>query len=105
MTSFARRRRQAWIALASAGRSECLLLSISLYSSTRRQLPPFRKSSIPQPPCVGLQGRVWWHAAVRFEHARQAARGLGTDTADASRAYDAVRTLDRAKWCLWHGRW
>src|SRR5215217_508779 len=47
----------------------------------------------------------WWHAAVRFEHARQAARGLGVGTADASRAHDAVRTLDRAKWCLWHGRW
>src|SRR5215213_6080142 len=45
----------------------------------------------------------WWHAAVRFEHARQAARGLGA--ADPSLAHDAVRTLDRAKWCLWHGRW
>src|SRR5215203_2357738 len=55
----------------------------------------------------------WWHAAVRFEHALQAARGLGTGTADASLArtadaslaHDAVRNLDRAKWCLWHGRW
>src|SRR4051812_8856411 len=47
----------------------------------------------------------WWHAAVRFEHARQAARGLGAGPADASLAHDAVRTLDRAKWCLWHGRW
>ena len=47
----------------------------------------------------------WWHAAVRFEHARQAARGLGAGTADACLAQDAVRTLDRAKWCLWHGRW
>jgi len=37
----------------------------------------------------------WWHAAVRFEHALQAARGLGA--ADASLAYDAVRTLERAK--------
>jgi hypothetical protein len=45
----------------------------------------------------------WWHAAVRFEHALQAARGLGA--ADASRAHDAVRDLERAKWCLWHGRW
>src|SRR4051794_39460088 len=45
----------------------------------------------------------WWHAAVRFEHARQAARGLGA--ADASTAHNAVRTLERAKWCLWHGRW
>src|SRR4051812_28452069 len=47
----------------------------------------------------------WWHAAVRFEYALQAARGLGAGTADTSRAQDAVRTLDRAKWCLWHGRW
>src|SRR5215217_1772390 len=47
----------------------------------------------------------WWHAAVRFEHALQAARGLGLGAADASLAHDAVRTLDRAKWCLWHGRW
>src|SRR3954447_21724828 len=47
----------------------------------------------------------WWHAAVRFEHALQAARSLGAGTANASLAHDAVRTLDRAKWCLWHGRW
>jgi hypothetical protein len=47
----------------------------------------------------------WWHAAVRFEHALQAARGLGVGTADACLAHDAVRTLERAKWCLWHGRW
>src|SRR4051794_9846425 len=47
----------------------------------------------------------WWHAAVRFEHVLQAARGLGAGPADASRAHAAARTLDRAKWCLWHGRW
>src|SRR5215207_4745069 len=47
----------------------------------------------------------WWHAAVRFEHARPAARGLGAGTADTSLAHDAVRDLERAKWCLWHGRW
>src|SRR3954453_6868444 len=47
----------------------------------------------------------WCHAAVRFEHALQAARGLGAGTADASLAHSAVRTLDRAKWGLWHGRW
>src|SRR5215218_3175825 len=29
----------------------------------------------------------WWHAAVRFEHARQAARGLGAGPADAFRAH------------------
>jgi hypothetical protein len=45
----------------------------------------------------------WWHAAVRFEHALQAARGLGA--ADAQLATEAVRALERAKWRLWHGRW
>src|SRR5271155_5449598 len=45
----------------------------------------------------------WWHAAVRFEHALQAARGVGA--ADAHLAAEAVRGLERAKWRLWHGRW
>jgi hypothetical protein len=44
----------------------------------------------------------WWHAAVRFEHALQAARGLGAGTADASLAGRAVCGLERAKWRLWH---
>jgi hypothetical protein len=47
----------------------------------------------------------WWHLAVRFEHALQAARGLGAGTADAHLADEAVRGLERAKWRLWHGRW
>jgi len=47
----------------------------------------------------------WWHAAVRFEHALQAARGLGAGTADTHFASEAVRGLERAKWRLWHGRW
>jgi len=47
----------------------------------------------------------WWHAAVRFEHALQAARGLGRDAADARLSGTAVRGLERAKWRLWHGRW
>jgi hypothetical protein len=47
----------------------------------------------------------WWHLAVRFEHALQAARGLGADTADTHLADQAVRGLERAKWRLWHGRW
>jgi hypothetical protein len=42
----------------------------------------------------------WWHAAVRFEHASQTARGL-----EAPFARRAGRDLDRAKWRLWHGRW
>src|SRR5215211_770606 len=47
----------------------------------------------------------WWHAAVRFEHALQTARGLGAGTADACLADGAVRDIERAKWRLWHGRW
>jgi hypothetical protein len=45
----------------------------------------------------------WWHAAVRFEHALQAARGLGAT--DTHLTVEAVRGLERAKWRLWHGRW
>ncbi len=47
----------------------------------------------------------WWHAAVRFEHALQAARSLGAGTAEARVAGTAVRGLERAKWRLWHGDW
>ena len=47
----------------------------------------------------------WWHAAVRFEHALQAARSLGAGTAEARAADTAVRGLERAKWRLWHGNW
>ena len=47
----------------------------------------------------------WWHAAVRFEHALQAARGLGAGTADARLSGTAIHGLERAKWRLWHGRW
>jgi hypothetical protein len=47
----------------------------------------------------------WCHAAVRFEHALQSARGLGKGNAEASLAATAVRGLERAKWRLWHGRW
>ena len=47
----------------------------------------------------------WWHAAVRFEHALQAAHSLGAGTADRRVAGTAVRGLERAKWRLWHGNW
>jgi len=47
----------------------------------------------------------WWHAAVRFEHALQAAHGFGAGTAHMHFADEAVRGLERAKWRLWHGRW
>jgi hypothetical protein len=66
------------------------------------------------PGCGGCAARAlpeaivvldWWHAAVRFEHALQAARGLGAGTANAHLADEAVRGLQRAKWRLWHGRW
>ena len=60
-----------------------------------------QREALPGAPIV----LDWWHAAVRFEHARQAARGPGAGTADTSLAHSAVRTLDRAKWCLWRGRW
>ena len=45
----------------------------------------------------------WWHAAVRFEHALQGARGLGA--ADTHLSCEAVHGLERAKWRLWRGRW
>jgi hypothetical protein len=45
----------------------------------------------------------WWHVAMRFEHGLQTARGLGA--ADGNLADEAVRSLERAKWRLWHGRW
>jgi hypothetical protein len=45
----------------------------------------------------------WWHAAIRFEHALQTARGLGA--VDAKLADEAARSLEHAKWRLWHGRW
>jgi len=46
----------------------------------------------------------WWHIAMRFEHALQAARGIGAGTTNVSLHSYAVRTLERAKWKLWHGR-
>jgi hypothetical protein len=47
----------------------------------------------------------WWHLAVRFEHALQAARGLGVGIVEKHLADKAVHGLERAKWRLWHGRW
>jgi hypothetical protein len=62
--------------------------------------------------CAVLSGATvvldWWHAAVRFQHALQAARGLSKATAAEASLADAdmaVRGLERAKWRLWHGRW
>ena len=42
---------------------------------------------------------------MRFEHALQAARDLGANTANARLSGTALRGLERAKWRLWHGRW
>jgi len=41
---------------------------------------------------------------MRFEHALQAARGLGAGTASAYLHCYPVRDLESAKWKLWHGR-
>ena len=46
----------------------------------------------------------WWHIAMRFEHALQAARGLGAGTASAYLHVYPVRDLEGAKWKLWRGR-
>jgi hypothetical protein len=46
----------------------------------------------------------WWHIAMRFEHALQAARGIGAGTTSAYLRTYAVRDLESAKWKLWHGR-
>ena len=55
-----------------------------------REAPWLQRETLPGATTV----LDWWHAAVRFEHALQAARGLDAGTADASRAHSAVRTLD-----------
>jgi len=62
---------------------------------------PLQHAALPKATVV----LDWWHAAVRFEHALQVARGLGAGTANTHLADKAVRGLERAKWRLWHGRW
>ncbi len=47
----------------------------------------------------------WFHIAMRFEHVLRAAAGVGTGTADAHLGKLSRRYIERAKWCLWHGRW
>jgi hypothetical protein len=46
----------------------------------------------------------WFHIAMRFEHALQAARGLGAGTSSASPRNHPIHELESAKWQLWHGR-
>src|SRR4051812_4586660 len=73
---------------------------------------PRRCCATVMPGCGGCSARgcrvprsCWTGGTRPCEHALQAAHGLGAGPADASRAHAAARTLDRAKWCLWHGRW
>jgi hypothetical protein len=46
----------------------------------------------------------WWHIATRFEHALQAARGLGAGTDNAHLRSIPIREFGTVKWKLWHGR-
>jgi hypothetical protein len=47
----------------------------------------------------------WFHIAMRFEYVLRATAGLGAGTIDAHLGAAARRDIERAKWCLWHGRW
>ena len=42
----------------------------------------------------------WFHIAMRFEHVLKVAAGVGARTSEIQRS-----DVERAKWCLWHGRW
>ena len=46
----------------------------------------------------------WFHIAMRFEHALQAARGLGAGTSSVYLRGHPIRELESSKWKLWHGR-
>jgi hypothetical protein len=46
----------------------------------------------------------WFHIAMRFEHALQAARGLGAGTSSGYLRGHPIRELESSKWRLWHGR-
>jgi len=46
----------------------------------------------------------WFHIAMRFEHALQAARGLGVGTFSDYLRVHPLSELESAKWRLWHGR-
>jgi hypothetical protein len=47
----------------------------------------------------------WWHAAVPLRARAAGGPRPRVGPADVSLAHGAVRDLERAKWCLWHGRW
>jgi hypothetical protein len=46
----------------------------------------------------------WFHIAMRFEHALQAARGLGAGTSSDYLRSHPIHELENSKWKLWHGR-
>ena len=46
----------------------------------------------------------WFHIAMRFEHALQAARGLGAGNSSDYLRSHPIRELENSKWKLWHGR-
>jgi hypothetical protein len=47
----------------------------------------------------------WFHIAMCFEHVLRATAGVGAGTIDAHLGAAPRRDIERAKWCLWHGRW
>jgi hypothetical protein len=65
--------------------------------------PSSPKQSFQQNPKAPLV-LDWWHIAMRFEYALQAARGLGAGTTSAYPHVYPIRDLEGAKWKLWHGR-
>jgi hypothetical protein len=46
----------------------------------------------------------WFHIAMRFEHALQAARDLGAGTSSDHLCSHPIRELASSKWKLWHSR-
>ena len=46
----------------------------------------------------------WFHISMRFEHALQAARGLGAGTSSDCLRGHPICELEASKWKLWHGR-
>jgi len=46
-----------------------------------------------------------FHITIRFEHVRRSATEIGAGTIDSHLGSVARDDMERAKWCLWHGRW
>jgi len=47
----------------------------------------------------------WFHLAMRFQHAIQVGRGLSHDQIKTLAKLWVTAKIDRAKWCLWNGKW